>query len=239
MTIAPLTQIGAPTTATNNEIEHPTVGGSTDIWGQLNNQNFNEVVTKINEIIAAQNNGGGSSGFVVGELKHWIGNISTLAVSFPGWRICDGTNGTPDLRGRTLIGVGSGLTLLASVGAAQAATASAGGHTHNGTQGHELTIGQMPTHSHGVNDAGHTHGYTDESATATSGADDDPDDFLALRNDVAASRTTASATTGITIDSAGSGQAHSHGIGTDGAHTHQVSVMQPSTAVHIIMYFGT
>ena len=128
--------------------------------------------------------------------------------------------------------------LLSNSGASQAATDSAGNHTHNGTQGHSLTTAQMPEHSHGVTDGGHAHGYTDESAASTSSADDDPNDFLALRNDVAAERTTDVATTGITINNAGSGQAHSHGIDSDGAHTHQVSVMQPSTAVHIIMYFG-
>jgi microcystin-dependent protein len=46
----------------------------------------------------------------------------------PFWRLCDGTNGTPDLRGRTLLGAGKGTGLtertFASVGGAESATIS-------------------------------------------------------------------------------------------------------------------
>jgi microcystin-dependent protein len=56
-----------------------------------------------------------------------------------GWALCDGTNGTPDLRGRFILGAGqsSGLTarLYQQTG---------------GVEKHTLTIPEMPQHDHGV-----------------------------------------------------------------------------------------
>lgn len=45
--------------------------------------------------------GGTGAGLVVGEIKPWYGDVANLPT---GWYICDGTNGTPDLRGRFLVG---------------------------------------------------------------------------------------------------------------------------------------
>lgn len=53
---------------------------------------------------------------------------------------CDGTNGTPDLRGRALIGTGSWIDIYGST-------------TYNlgdigGERMHQLTINEMPSHNH-------------------------------------------------------------------------------------------
>lgn len=49
-----------------------------------------------------------------------------------GWHICDGTNGTPDLRGRFILGA-SGSHAVGSTG---------------GEENHTLTIEEMPSHKH-------------------------------------------------------------------------------------------
>jgi len=69
----------------------------------------------------------------------------------PFWALCDGTNGTPDLRQRMPVGVG-GTIAVGSVG---------------GEQYHTLTIPEIPTHQHQNNPpgvtttsaGGHTHSF--------------------------------------------------------------------------------
>lgn len=78
-----------------------------------------------------------------GMISLWYGSIGSVP---SGWYLCDGTNGTPDLRDRFIIGAGSSY----SVG-------STGGSTT-----HTLTTSEMPSHTHTatstVTDPGHTHG---------------------------------------------------------------------------------
>jgi len=56
-----------------------------------------------------------------------------------GWALCDGQNGTPDLRNRFIVGAG-GEYAVAAVG---------------GEKLHQLTVGEMPSHTHIQN--AHTH----------------------------------------------------------------------------------
>jgi hypothetical protein len=56
-----------------------------------------------------------------------------------GWVICDGNNGTPDLRGRFIMGQGSG------TGLTQRAIGQKGGE-----ETHKLSISEIPSHSHSV-----------------------------------------------------------------------------------------
>jgi hypothetical protein len=57
-----------------------------------------------------------------------------------GWAICDGTNGTPDLRGRFLRGVAS----MAEVGGKGGLDRVLDGSTGD----HSITLEEMPSHSH-------------------------------------------------------------------------------------------
>lgn len=66
----------------------------------------------------------------------------------PGWAICDGTQGTPDLRGRFILSAGQGSGLTTRV------PGSIGGE-----ENHILTINEMPSHSHTVR-AGNNNSYS-------------------------------------------------------------------------------
>ena len=74
-----------------------------------------------------------------GAILMWSGSIATIP---SGWLICDGTNGTPDLRSRFVVGAGSTYAVNATGGSADAIVVA---HTHTGT-----TNGQSATHTHGL-----------------------------------------------------------------------------------------
>jgi len=91
----------------------------------------------------------------VGGIIMWSGTIAE-AEALTNWAICDGQNGTPDLRDRFVLGVGS----------------STPNHTSTATKGEEggsnsitLTEGQMPSHNHNITDTGHSHGNGTLSVT--------------------------------------------------------------------------
>jgi hypothetical protein len=80
-----------------------------------------------------------------GVISKWAGAITDIPV---GWKLCDGANGTPDLRGKFIVGAGS-------AGAQYAVGATGGADTV------ALTAAQMPAHNHAVYDPGHSHGVND------------------------------------------------------------------------------
>jgi hypothetical protein len=66
--------------------------------------------------------------FVTGMIMMWSGSIATIP---SGWVICDGLNGTPDLRNRFVVGAGGTYATAATGGSANAVVVS---HTHTVTQ---------------------------------------------------------------------------------------------------------
>ena len=84
----------------------------------------------------------------VGGIIMWSG--STIPT---GWALCDGTQSTPDLRGRFIVGSGSGSGL----------TSRSIGNT-GGVETVTLTVNQLPVHKHSVSintteNGAHTHNY--------------------------------------------------------------------------------
>jgi microcystin-dependent protein len=80
------------------------------------------------------------AGFPSGGIILWSGAIGTIP---GGWALCDGGNGTPDLRDRFVVGAGF----------------SYGPGNAGGAAFITLDINQIPTHAHGIGDSGaHYHG---------------------------------------------------------------------------------
>lgn len=67
----------------------------------------------------------------IGAIIIWNGTVDNIPAS---WQLCDGTNGTPDLRGRFILG-SSYSHAVGSTGGSETVT---------------LTVDQMPSHSHYV-----------------------------------------------------------------------------------------
>ncbi|MDO9103678.1 MAG: hypothetical protein Q7U57_01820 [Methylovulum sp.] len=85
-----------------------------------------------------------------GTIIMWNGDPANIP---PGWALCDGQNGTPDLRERFVLGAGGKYPV----------------NTPGGEETHVLTVDEMPSHSHGggnhnhsINDPTHRHGAPSE-----------------------------------------------------------------------------
>ena len=94
--------------------------------------------------------------------------------------MCNGSNGTPDLRSRFVVGAGSVYNVNGTGGSANAVVVS---------------------HSHSITDPGHTHIY---NKWVSDNAIDGPDSTTRFSGDIHLQiQPTASATTGISVNSAG------------------------------------
>jgi hypothetical protein len=115
------------------------------------------------------------STFASGMILLWSGSVGSVP---SGWVLCDGSNSTPDLRDRFIVGAGSTYAVNATGGSANAIVVS---HTHTAT----------------VTDSGHTHSVTGwlGGASPGSGGGADPGQRLSSNTSV----TSASNTTGITV----------------------------------------
>ena len=136
-------------------------------------------------------------GIPIGGIILWSGKNNVSSPDLPdGWQVCDGTNNTPDLRGRFVVGYSS---------SAPFNEIDASG----GEKEHTLTVDEMPSHGHSITDPGHEHIETMSTHTVHS----DYNGAIHLTyggTQNPSPSTTASATTGITIDPSGGGQPHNN-----------------------------
>lgn len=135
--------------------------------------------------------------------------------------LMNGLNGTQDWRGRSPIGAINnvpGGTLDAAVDPSLPANAGLNYNLNQKVGASSVTLSptQMPAHTHGVNDPGHRHSSPFSQQTRPCGSSCTP--VIEPGNGI----NTTVAVTGITLQSAGGGQAHTN--------------LQPSVACYYIVY---
>ena len=104
---------GGVSSSSARATQDATVGGNLAIGGKLN----------------------GLGMFPVGSIVLWNNSVSTIP---DGWRLCDGTSGTPNLSGRFVVGYDAGDGDYTAVGKT------------GGEKTHKLTVSEMPSHSHSI-----------------------------------------------------------------------------------------
>jgi len=124
-----------------------------------------------------------------GLISMWSGSIGSIP---SGWYLCDGSNGTPNLTDRFVIGAGSTYAVNGTGGASTATliTANLPAHTHTAT----------------VTDPGHFHTYSLTVGTSGQGGGG----AIAINNFTTTA--TSTATTGISVSNASTGSGTSFSI---------------------------
>ena len=112
------------------------------------------------------------SGIPSGVIVLWSGSIASIP---SGWYLCNGSNGTPDLRNRFVVGAGSTYSVGGTGGSADAIVVS---HTHTAT----------------VTDPGHSHTYFRNNVVV--GDSSEGNNHLDYNDQ---SQSTSSSTTGISV----------------------------------------
>ena len=133
-------------------------------------------------------------GIPIGGIILWSGKQSASAPNVPdGWQLCDGTNNTPDLRGRFVVGYNSDDPSFNAIDAS------------GGEKEHTLTVDEMPSHGHSITDPGHFH---NSIHNGTGGDTTHP--IAGGGSFISKYGSQPSVTTGITIDPSGGGQPHNN-----------------------------
>ena len=168
-----------------------------------------------------------------GAIIMWYGSIATIPA---GWVICNGTNGTPDLRNKFVIGAGSTYGVNSTGGSTNVTLTTSNLPAHNHTATSTFTGNTLPTHNHTVNDSGHSHEFYARGDDGTgSGAGYG---VVGYNSNVGAgSGNMSSATTGISINAITAGTPTgtvSTTIGNTGSGT-AVDILNPYYALCFIM----
>lgn len=162
-----------------------------------------------------------------GMILLWSGSSASIPT---GWVLCDGANGTPDLRSKFIMGSGSDTypdgaarpTVAGGSANVVGNTSSGGNHNHGASTGnHSLTEAQMPKHFHlmvGPNAV--TRPQTNGGTVGIYGGGTPNDPAWAYGT----YSTGGGAGSGSANTGTGNGTGHNHSIGNSGSHTHSINI---------------
>jgi microcystin-dependent protein len=181
--------------------------------------NENDIISQ--RIVAAEARQWAVSVIPSGMITLWSGSQASIP---EGWVLCNGLNGTPDLRNRFVVGSGgNGQPPYYPVGAT-------GGNTSI-----TLTTAQLPAHAHGITDVEHTHTYVDDGHDHTiatySGWTNGANIDGTADGGFVGNKTTGVSTTGISINPSYTGITTTQNTGTGAA----ISILPPYYALCYIM----
>lgn len=160
--------------------------------------------------------------FPVGGIIAWSGAINTIPA---GWVLCDGANGTPDLRNRFIVGAGSTYAVGATGGATSVTSSSTS--ISLTIQGTALTTAQIPSHDHLI------------AAAVTANDTPTNTNYLAMTRTEGSNseynlKGTNTPPTVLKTSSTGGASTHTHSV-SQTAHTHSVNTLPPYYALCWIM----
>lgn len=99
---------------------------------------LNKLILYLNEVLGAD----GSKAIPSGIICLWSGSVDNIP---DGWALCNGENGTEDLRDKFVVGAGRNYAVNATGGNTRQNVNLSGS-----TGGTTLTVGHMPSHTHNV-----------------------------------------------------------------------------------------
>lgn len=202
-----LTPMRGATGVTTNQLVVPAAAGPPTIGGAV-------IYTTANLTQAAVN----AVAFPVGTILLFHGLIGNIPAGF---QACDGTNGTPDMRNKFVVGAGGTYTEGATGGSLAPIVSGAGGSHTPVITGTALTTAQLPAHRHRI------WAYQGAGAVNADGFPPGPADAIVGNNGATNGYNDLGQDGHQLLEDTGSGATHTHTASLVSDHTHAVAVVEP------------
>ena len=138
---------------TGSDADNFVIGGNLSVTGTTSISDdliLNSSSGTLGQVVVSQGAGNPpvwGNAFVAGMIMMWAGTIATIP---SGWYLCDGSNGTPDLRNKFIIGANADDSGVAKTSVTGSATQSGGSKD---------SVVVSHTHTASVSDPSHNHEY--------------------------------------------------------------------------------